>query len=95
MGWSHIHMDKNSGRIPQERGVPHPQEAPPAQSSNARMLSSHNCWLQKPVGIESVEEAAGALSSSCWGTHIQTHLLRLTTSELQHRGGSLKGTSDI
>ena len=40
-----------------------------------------------------MEEAAGALSSSSWGTHTRTHLLRLARSELQHQGGSLKGTS--
>ena len=52
-------------------------------------------WLRKPVVIKSEEEAAGALSSSSWGIHTQTHLLRLTPSELQHWGGSLKGTSGM
>ena len=53
---------------------------------------SPNFWLQKPVGIESVEEAAGALSSSSWETHTWTYLLRLAPSELQHQGGSLQGS---
>ena len=42
-----------------------------------------------------LEEAAGALSSSSWRTHTQTHLLRLSLSELQQWGGSSKGTSGI
>ena len=72
-----------------------PTLGPPAQGSSARKISPHNFWLQTPAGIESVEEAAGAPSSSSWGTHTQTHLLRLTPSELQHWGGILKGTSGI
>ena len=52
-------------------------------------------WLQKPVGIEVVEEDARALCSSSWGAHIWTYLLRLTHSELQHWGGRLKGISCI
>ena len=37
---------------------------PPAQDPSARKLSLHNYWLGNPAGIESVEEVAGALSSS-------------------------------
>ena len=37
---------------------------PQAQGSSARKTSPHNLWLQKPEGIESVEETAGAPSSS-------------------------------
>ena len=66
---------------------------PPGQDSSARKISLYNFWWQKPAGIESMEEAAGALSSSSWGTHARTHLLRLTPSELQHQGSGLKGTS--
>ena len=69
--------------------------SPPAQDSSARKISPHNFGLKEPAGIESVEEAAGALTSSSWGTHTCTHLLRLAPSELQHQGGTLKGTSDI
>ena len=65
----------------------------PDQGSNARKINPHNFWLQKPVEIESVEEAAGVPSSSSWGTYSWTHLFRLTPSELQHWGSSLKGTS--
>ena len=44
---------------------PSPTPGPtPAQGSIARKLSPHNYWLQKPVGIESVEETSGVLSSS-------------------------------
>ena len=67
----------------------------PAQDSSARKISSHDFWLQKPAGIELVEEAAGTLSSSSWGTYTRIHLFRLIPSELQHQGGSLKGTSSI
>ena len=68
---------------------------PPGQDSSARKISLYNFWLQKPEGIESVEEAAGAPSSSSERTHTWTHLLRFAPSELQHQGGSLKGTSGI
>ena len=51
--------------------------------------------MRKPEGIELVEEATGALSSSSWGTHTGIHLFRLTPSELQHQGGSLKVTSGV
>ena len=74
---------------------PRPIPDPPAQGSSARKISSHNFWLQKTVETEFVEEAAGVLSNSTWGTHTWTHLLRLAPSELQHWGGSLKGTSGI
>ena len=40
-----------------------------------------------------MKETAGTPSSSSQRTHTQTHLLRLTDSELQHEGSSLKGTS--
>ena len=43
--------------------VPAPHQAP-AQDSSARKISPHNFWLQKPVGIESVEEPSGAPNSS-------------------------------
>ena len=43
---------------------PSPTPGPTAHSSSARKISPHNFWLQKPVGIESVEETAGAPSSS-------------------------------
>ena len=74
---------------------PRPAPGPPAQDSSARKISPHNFWLQKPVGIESVEKAAGAISSSSWGTHTWTHLLRLAPSELQHWGDSFNGTSSV
>ena len=73
---------------------PRPTSGCPAQDSSVRKISPHN-WLQKPAGTESVEEAVGALSSYSWGTHTRTHLFRLIPSELQHQGGSLKGTSGI
>ena len=37
---------------------PRPTSDPPTQDSSARKISPYNFWLQKPVGIESVEEAA-------------------------------------
>ena len=93
-GWAHTHVDKNPGGMSQEQ-VPQPTPGPPAQDSSARKMIPSNFWMQKPVWMEKVEEAAGALSSSSWGTHTCTHLLRLTSPELQHRGGSLKSTSGI
>ena len=74
---------------------PSPTLGPPAQDSNARKVSPHNFWLQKPVGIEVVEEAAEALSRTSWGTYTRTHLLRLPPFDCQHWGSSLKGTSGI
>ena len=72
-----------------------PNTRPPAQRSSARKISPHNFWLQKPVGIESVEETSGAPSSFFYRAHSWTHLLRLPPSELQHQGSSLKSTSGI
>ena len=93
-GLAPTHVDKNSGGMDiLGAKSPRPTPGPPAQDSRARKISPHNFWLQSPLGIESVEEAAGALSSSSWGSHTQTHLLRLMPSEIQHWGGSLKGTS--
>ena len=59
-------VDKNSGGISWEQGVPAPHQAPPAQGSSARKVSPHDFWLQKPAGflIESVEETSGAPGSS-------------------------------
>ena len=57
-------VDKNSGGISQEQGVPAPQQAPPAQGSRSRKIIPHNFWLQITVGIESVEETSGAPSIS-------------------------------
>ena len=37
---------------------------PPTQDSSARKINPHNFWLQKPVGIELVEETSGATRSS-------------------------------
>ncbi|KAF6095163.1 hypothetical protein HJG60_012130 [Phyllostomus discolor] len=64
---------------------------PPGQGSSARKKSPHNFWLQKPAGIELVEEAAGP--HRCLVKN--PHMLRLTLSELQHWGSSLKGTSGV
>lgn len=68
---------------------PRPTPRAPAQDSRIRK-NPYNFWLQKPAGIESVEETARAPTSSSWRTHTQTHLL--SPSELQHQGSSLKGT---
>ena len=60
---SHV-VDKNSGGMDiLGAKSPRPTPGPPAQDSRARKISPHNFWLQKPVGIESVEETAGAPSS--------------------------------
>ena len=49
------------GYLQSEESRPIP--GPPAQGSSVRKLSPHNFRLRKPVGIELVEEAAGAPSS--------------------------------
>ena len=61
-------VDKNSGGLSWEQGVPAHQALQPRVPVPGRYVPN-NFWLQKPVGIESVEEAAGALSNSSWGTH--------------------------
>ena len=43
---------------------PSPTPGPPAHSSSARNISPHNFWLQKPAGIELVEETSGIPRSS-------------------------------
>ena len=83
-------VDKNLGGRAWEQGV-----SARHQGSSARKISSLNFRLQKPARIESVEEADGAISSYSWGTHTQTHLLRLTPSKFQHQGDSFKGTGGI
>ena len=50
-------VDKNLGGVSQQQGVP-------AHGSNDRKFSPHVFWLQKPVGIELVEETSGVSSSS-------------------------------
>ena len=72
----HPHVvDKNSGGISQEWGVPasHQASPAPAQDSSAGKINPHNFWLQNPVGIELVEE----LLESGEPTHglTQTHSL--------------------
>ena len=56
----HPHVvDKNLGVR-----IPSPTPGPPAQGSSDRKISPHNFWLQKPAGIESVEETSAVSSSS-------------------------------
>ena len=75
ISWLHTHMDKNSGYLRSDESQT--QTMLPAQDSSARKISPHNFWLQKPMGIELVEEAAGAQSSSFLGNPHTTHLLRI------------------
>ena len=49
------------GHLGKEESQPHTRPRP--QGSRAR-IDPHNFWLQKPVGIELVEETSGAPSSS-------------------------------
>ena len=44
---------------------PSPTPGPAAQGSSARKTSPHKFRLQKPAGIESVEETSGDRSNSC------------------------------
>ena len=95
MCWSLTHMwwiKICEGYLRSEESQPHTK--PPTQDSCARKVSPHNLWMQNPSGIELVEETSGAPGSSL-KTHKWTHLLRVTTSELQHKRGSLEGTSGI
>ena len=91
MGWYNTHVDKSRERYLRSKEF-HTQTRAPSPDSSARKTSPHNFWLQKPTGIELVEEAAGALSCP---SGKPMHLFRLTPSELQHQGGSLKSTSAI
>ena len=59
-----VSVDKNSGGVFCEQGVPTAQQAPPSQGFSDRKISPHNFWLQKSVGIESVEETSGPPTSS-------------------------------
>ena len=74
---------------------PRPTPGPLSSGFQCQEDKSPQFLVAKPVGTESVEEAAGALNSFSWGTHTRTHLLRLTPSGLQYLGGSMKGTSCI
>ena len=56
-------VDKNSGEISQEQGVPAPHHAPNPGFS-ARKINPHSFWLQKPEETESVEEVSQVSSSS-------------------------------
>ena len=68
---------------------------PPGPGFQCQEDNSPQLLAAKIMGIESVEEADGAISSYSWGTHTQTHLLRLTPSKFQHQGDSFKGTGGI
>ena len=85
-------VDKNSGDI-LRAGSPSPAQGPPAQASSARKISLHNFWLQKPGGIELVEETSGVPCSISERNHTRTY--SDTPSELQCQGRGLKGTSGI
>ena len=61
---SHPCVVDKFGRDISEAKSPSHTSGPPAQGSSARKISPHNFWLQKPVGIEWVEEPAGAPRSS-------------------------------
>ena len=50
------------GYLRSEESQPHTRPAP-AQGSSARKVNPHNFWLQKPLGVESVEKTSGAPSS--------------------------------
>ena len=43
---------------------PSPTTGPPAQGTSARKIRPPYFWLQKPVGIELMEETSGVPSSS-------------------------------
>ena len=94
MGWAHTHMDKNLGGLSWEQGVPSPHQTSPAQDSR-KCQEDKSPQLLNQQGLSCWRRLLEPLSNSSWGTHTQTHLLRLTPSELQHWGGILKGTSGI
>ena len=72
--------------------MPAPHQAPTARGSNARDISLHNFLLLKKARIKARED------KNCWNPRQfllkepHMNLLRLTPSELRHRGSSLKGT---
>ena len=63
-GWSHIHVwwiKIQEGYLRGKESQPHTRLSSPGFS--VRKISPHNFWLQKPVGIELVEETFGVPSS--------------------------------
>ena len=89
MDWSHNHVwwiQIWEGYLRSEESQPHTR--PLAHSSRARKISPHNFWLQKPVGMNRCKKLLDPkqfpLKNPC------TDLFRLTRSELQHWGSSLK-----
>ena len=72
---------------------PSPIPGPTAQGCSARKISCHNYWLQKPAEVESADETWTHKQFLLKKPHMD--LLRLTSSEGQHWGSSLKGTSGI
>ena len=95
MGWSHTYIWWIKIRR-DSSGVRCPNSTPgrPAQGSSARKRSLRNFWLQKPVGIEAVEDRnflsprQFLLKGPC------TDLLSLTPPKLPHEGSRLKGIRD-
>ena len=57
-------VDKNLGRDILGARSPSPTTGPPAQGTSARKIRPPYLWLQKPVGIELMEETSGVPSSS-------------------------------
>ena len=77
---------------------PSPTPAPTTTQGSSAHTSPHKSpqlLAQKLVGIESVEETAGAPSSSFKRTHTWTYLLRLFPSGIQRWGSSLEGTIGV
>ena len=83
-------VDKNSGGISWEQGVPAPQQEPQPRVPEPGRLSPHNSWLQNPARMDWVC-GRKQLESQAVPPHM--NLLRFTPSELQHWSSSLKGTS--
>ena len=70
-----------------------PIPGPLAQGSTVKNISTHNFGLHKPTRIESVEETFLSPKQFLLKNPHTASLLKLTPSELQHWGDSLKDTS--
>ena len=86
-------VDKKSGGISQERGVPAPHQAPSpgfqCQEDKSPQLLTAKTSRGLSLWKKLLEPQAVPLKEPHMG------LLRLSPSELQHQGGSLKGTGGV
>ena len=88
-------VGKNLGGISWEQGVPAPHQAPQPRVPvpEREVPTTSDCKNQ--WGLSQWKKLPEPQAFPLKRTHTGTHLLRLTPSELQHWGSSLKGTSGV